>query len=199
MTAVQQSRPAAVGEEPRGSAIEASRDIDGRSGSVTNALIASSKTPEMSGGTGNRGGADTTARQGLMRVCAEASETDLETALAALGGAPLYKELRPPQTGLVMLRGRVGGSGPAFNLGEATVTRAVVRLQTGAVGYSYLLGGSHQRARLAALINALGQDAAFRARLESVLAEPVRARVDEERANTRAETAATRVDFFTLV
>jgi len=155
----------------------------------------------MSRATGNSGGAgpDTAARQALMRVCAVATEADLEAALVALGGPPPYEQLRPPQTGLVMLRGRIGGSGPAFNVGEATVTRAVVRLQTGAVGYSYLLGRSHRRACLAALIDALGQDAAYRARLESVLAEPVRARVDEERANTRAETAATRVDFFTLV
>ena len=155
----------------------------------------------MRGGTGNSNldGADAAARQGLMRVCAEATEADLEAALSALGGAPAYEELRPPQTGLVMLRGRVGGSGPAFNLGEATVTRAVVRLQTGAVGYSYLLGRSHQRARLAALIDALGQDAAYREKLQSALAAPVQAQVAEERAKTRAETAATRVDFFTLV
>jgi alpha-D-ribose 1-methylphosphonate 5-triphosphate synthase subunit PhnG len=155
----------------------------------------------MAGGTGNSGrnGADTAARQRFMRVCAEASEVDLEAALAVLGGAPAYEELRPPQTGLVMLRGRIGGSGPQFNLGEVTVTRAVVRLMTGVVGYSYLLGRSHQRARLAALVDALGQDAAYRERLESSLAAPVRARVAKERANTRAETAATRVEFFTLV
>jgi alpha-D-ribose 1-methylphosphonate 5-triphosphate synthase subunit PhnG len=77
-----------------------------------------------------------------MRVCAEATEADLETAIAKLGGEPAFEELRPPQTGLVMLRGRIGGSGSAFNLGEATVTRAVVKLQSGAVGYSYLLGRS---------------------------------------------------------
>jgi alpha-D-ribose 1-methylphosphonate 5-triphosphate synthase subunit PhnG len=150
-------------------------------------------------GHSSSAGANLAARQALMRVCGEAAESDLEAALAALGGTPAYEELRPPQTGLLMLRGRVGGSGQAFNVGEATVTRAVVRLQTGAIGYSYLLGRSHRRARLAALIDALGQDAAHRERLESALAAPVRARVAEERAQVRAETAATRVDFFTLV
>ena len=62
-----------------------------------------------------------------------------------------------------MLRGRMGGSGPTFNIGEATVTRAAVRLDTGTVGFSYLLGRSHRRARLAALVDALGQDPAWRA------------------------------------
>jgi alpha-D-ribose 1-methylphosphonate 5-triphosphate synthase subunit PhnG len=155
----------------------------------------------MSRATGNNGsaGVDAAARQGLMRVCAQATEGDLETALAEFGGEPAFEELRPPQTGLVMLRGRIGGGGSAFNLGEATVTRAVVRLTTGQIGYSYLLGRSHRRARLAALIDAMGQDPANRDRLESVLVAPVMGRRAEERAKVRAETAATRVDFFTLV
>jgi alpha-D-ribose 1-methylphosphonate 5-triphosphate synthase subunit PhnG len=155
----------------------------------------------MTRANGISGGAeaDTAARQGLMRVCAEATEGDLEAAIAELGGEPACEELRAPQSGLVMLRGRIGGSGPAFNVGEATVTRAVVRLGTGEVGYSYLLGRSHRRARLAALIDALGQDPANRGRLEAALVGPVTARRTEERAKERAETAATRVDFFTLV
>jgi alpha-D-ribose 1-methylphosphonate 5-triphosphate synthase subunit PhnG len=155
----------------------------------------------MRGGTGNsgRGGADTAARHALMRVCSEATEADLETAIAALGGEPQFDELRPPQTGLVMVRGRIGGGGLPFNLGEATVTHAVVRLQSGTVGYAYLLGRSLRRARLAALIDALGQDAANKEGLDRALVAPVRARCAKQRATVRAETAATRVDFFTLV
>ena len=98
-----------------------------------------------------------------------------------------------------MLRGRMGGSGPAFNLGEATVTRAALRLQSGAIGFSYLLGRSHRRARLAALVDALGQDAGRRSRLEASLVAPVMARRAAADARVRAETAATKVDFFTLV
>jgi alpha-D-ribose 1-methylphosphonate 5-triphosphate synthase subunit PhnG len=98
-----------------------------------------------------------------------------------------------------MLRGRMGGSGPAFNIGEATVTRATVRLDTGTVGFSYLLGRSRRRARLAALVDALGQDPAWRERLERNLVAPVEARQAATDARVRADTAATRVDFFTLV
>lgn len=152
-----------------------------------------------SAGKIGRDRADTAARQELLRVCANATEADLETAIAKLGGEPAFEELRPPQTGLVMLRGRMGGNGPPFNLGEATVTRAVVRLQTGTVGYSYLLGRSHRRARLAALVDALGQDCDNRETLKTALVAPVLARRAEERAKVRAETAATRVDFFALV
>ena len=133
-----------------------------------------------------------------MRACVEASEAELEAALSVLG-PPAAEELRRPQTGLVMLRGRIGGSGPPFNVGEATVTRAAVRLENGAIGFSYLLGRSHRRARLAALIDALGQDAYCRARLEAHFVAPMMARRARSDARTRAETAATKVDFFTLV
>lgn len=150
-------------------------------------------------GNGSGAGVDTAARQVLMRVCADASEAELEAALAGLGDLPAAEELRPPQTGLVMLRGRIGGSGPPFNVGEATVTRAALRLETGAIGFSYLLGRSHRRARLAALVDAMGQDARHRAGLEASLVAPVTARRAEADARTRAETAATKVDFFTLV
>jgi alpha-D-ribose 1-methylphosphonate 5-triphosphate synthase subunit PhnG len=148
--------------------------------------------------TGNGSSVDA-ARQALMRACAEASEAELEAALAQLGELPTAEELHPPQTGLVMLRGRMGGSGPAFNLGEATVTRAALRLQSGAIGFSYLLGRSHRRARLAALVDAMGQDAGYRGRLEASLVAPVTARSVAADARVRTETAATKVDFFTLV
>jgi alpha-D-ribose 1-methylphosphonate 5-triphosphate synthase subunit PhnG len=141
---------------------------------------------------------DAAFRQQLWRACAEATEAELEAALAGLGHVPAAEELRPPQTGLVMLQGRVGGSGPAFNVGEATVTRAAVRLGTGDVGFSYLLGRSHRRALLAALIDALGLESERRERLGALLVAPVMARVAGEKAKARAETAATRVDFFTL-
>ena len=53
---------------------------------------------------------------------------------------PDYVELRAAESGLVMVRGRIGGDGAPFNLGEATVTRATVRLASGEVGFAYVLG-----------------------------------------------------------
>jgi alpha-D-ribose 1-methylphosphonate 5-triphosphate synthase subunit PhnG len=142
----------------------------------------------------------TAARQTLLRACADATEAELESALAGLGALPPHAELRAPQTGLVMLRGRIGGNGPAFNVGEAIVTRAAVQLQSGTIGFSYLLGRSQRRARLAALVDAMGQESAdLRERLEAALVAPVVARRAEESAGRRAETAATKVNFFTLV
>jgi len=149
---------------------------------------------------GTPAGSATAARQELLRACADATEEELETALTGLGALPPHAELRAPQTGLVMLRGRIGGNGPAFNVGEATVTRAAVQLESGTIGFSYLLGRSPRRARLAALVDALGQESAgHRDRLESSLVAPVAARRAKAGADRRAETAATKVSFFTLV
>lgn len=139
------------------------------------------------------------SRSTLMRSCAFASDAELAAAVSALGPLPPVAELRAPEVGLAMLRGRIGGDGAPFNVGEATVTRAAVRLESGETGLSYLLGRRPEAARVAALIDALGQCAEWRPRLQSALVEPVSARIARERAEQRAATAATRVDFFTLV
>ena len=138
-------------------------------------------------------------RQALMRICADATVEELANALTSCGGVPALEDVRPPEAGLVMLRGRIGGDGAPFNIGEASVTRAVVRLEDGTLGYSYLLGRSAERAKLAAIVDALGQDEEWRARLDASLVAPVKARREAALAEQRAEAAATRVNFFTLV
>ena len=98
-----------------------------------------------------------------------------------------------------MIRARVGGDGAPFNLGEATVTRAAVQLASGEIGFSYVLGRDREKARLAAIADALWQCADTRAAVERNVLTPIRARLERERTQTREQTAATRVDFFTLV
>jgi alpha-D-ribose 1-methylphosphonate 5-triphosphate synthase subunit PhnG len=138
-------------------------------------------------------------RQALMRICAEATEAELERALAAFDGVFAAEDVRAPEIGLIMLRGRIGGDGAPFNFGEATVTRAVVRLTDGTLGYAYLLGRSEKRARLAAIVDALGQNEEYGAQFDATLVAPVAARREAELTKQREEAAATRVNFFTLV
>ena len=110
-----------------------------------------------------------------------------------------YVELRAPETGLVMLRGRIGGDGAAFNLGEASVTRAAVQIASGEAGIAYILGRDQKEARLSAVCDALWQSKKYRDAVERRVLAPIRSRIDTEREHARAQTAATRVDFFTLV
>ena len=97
------------------------------------------------------------ARRDMMRVLAHAEPAEIEAVLGTVDPLPEHSDLRKPEVGLVMLRGRIGGDGAAFNVGEATVTRAVVRIAGGEIGFSYVLGREPQKARLAALIDALWQ------------------------------------------
>jgi alpha-D-ribose 1-methylphosphonate 5-triphosphate synthase subunit PhnG len=139
------------------------------------------------------------ARRCIMAVLAQARAEDIESALAGLDGGYGFNTLRPAETGLVMLRGRIGGDGAPFNVGEATVTRAAVQLDSGEVGFSYVLGRDGRKATLAALCDALWQSDAYRDVVEHAIVAPLRTAQAEQRALRQAQTAATRVDFFTLV
>lgn len=145
-------------------------------------------------------------RRAWMAVLARTPRDALKQALeAALDGAPLpdYEWLRAPDIGLAMVRGRIGGTGDAFNLGEATVTRATLRLRSAdghaPVGVAVHMGRDKERATLAALADALLQTPAHAARLQTRLIEPLAARIADERRRKEAEAAATKVEFFTMV
>ncbi|HWJ75763.1 MAG TPA: phosphonate C-P lyase system protein PhnG [Kaistia sp.] len=137
------------------------------------------------------------ARQALMATLAAASSDELGAALASLGDVPAATDIRPAESGLVMLRGRAGGDGRAFNLGEATVTRTAVRLADGRTGFAYHLGRDSRKARVAAILDGLWQGAE-RPRVEKALAG-LRDRLAATAETKARRVAATRVDFFTMV
>jgi alpha-D-ribose 1-methylphosphonate 5-triphosphate synthase subunit PhnG len=139
------------------------------------------------------------ARRAAMAVLADARADEIERGLQEVVEPIDYVELRAVETGLVMLRGRIGGEGAPFNLGEATVTRAAVQIASGEVGFAYVLGRDRKKARLSAVCDALWQNQCHREAVERRVLAPIRTRVEAERAHQRAQTAATRVDFFTLV
>lgn len=116
----------------------------------------------------------------------------------ALGARPDAVPVRGPDIGLVMLRGRAGGGGAAFNLGEASVSRASVRLVSGEIGHAMILGRDGEKARMAAHLDALWQNPDWRERIERDVVAPVIAADADALRDSAEETAATRVDFFTL-
>lgn len=118
--------------------------------------------------------------------------------IAALAPEGAATTLRAPEIGLVMVRGRIGGDGAPFNLGEATVTRAAVALPGGEVGLGHVLGRDRERAMLAALGDALWQCPDHRPAVETACAG-IRSRLAADARISRERTAATRVDFFTMV
>jgi alpha-D-ribose 1-methylphosphonate 5-triphosphate synthase subunit PhnG len=137
-------------------------------------------------------------RKAAMSVLAHSETAEIAGRLDALA-LPVHEELREPENGLVMLRGRVGGDGAPFNLGEATVSRAAVRLSTGEVGFGYTLGRDRRKAKLIALCDAMVQSDELAAPVETEVIAPLRTAMIAKRSRRAAETAATRVDFYTLV
>ena len=137
-----------------------------------------------------------TGRRDWMACLARASSSRLAE-LAARCDLPRYELLRGPETGLVMARGRMGGGGDAFNLGEMTVTRCSVRTLDGAVGHAWIGGRDLAHAQLAAAVDAAMQGASA-ATLRRDLLEPLAAEEAERRRALAERAATTRVDFFTL-
>lgn len=138
------------------------------------------------------------ARRRWMAVLARAGADAIAEHLDACSALPGYTRLRGPETGLVMVRGRAGGSGAAFNLGEMTVTRCSVRTEHGLVGHSYLAGRDDRAAELAAVVDALMQDPKRAQELEDAVITPletVERRITAERAG---KAAATKVQFFAM-
>jgi len=143
--------------------------------------------------------AETNGRRRAASLLARASMDELTAAFEKLTNKPDVKSVRGPETGLVMVRGRIGGGGAPFNLGEATVTRATVLLASGTAGHAHALGTNKEEVRLAAIFDALWQEAATQDFVETVLLAPIEARIAVEDKQKAEETAATRVDFFTMV
>ena len=139
------------------------------------------------------------ARRAALAALAAADVGEMSAALDNVPAAPNFETVRPPEVGLVMARGRIGGGGAPFNLGEVTVTRAVVRIESGEVGFGHVLGRDTIRALMVAKLDALWQSSRYRDLVETRVIAPVRQRIAAEDSTTRRKAAATRVNFFTLV
>lgn len=140
-----------------------------------------------------------TERQTWMSALARARREELEAIVGRLGGLPGHAVLKQPETGTLMVEGRAGGTGRRFNVGEATMTRCVVRLDDGLMGFAYALGTDRRKALLSAVLDALLQHPSRgRAILDTEIA-PLAARQNAARQLALLKAAATKVDFFTLV
>ena len=139
-----------------------------------------------------------TGRAAWMRILSLAPWRDLEELAEPYAATP-HVMLRPPEAGLVMLRGRMGSTGAAFNLGEATTTRCAVRLADGAEGHAYVMGRNGAHAKLAAVLDALLQTAEHGEEVRERVIDPLAQRLNQSNVAAAAKAAATKVDFFTMV
>lgn len=137
-------------------------------------------------------------RKAWMSLLAKAPEGRVATLMDNAMHRPAFSWLRKPEIGSTMVRGRAGGTGAAFNLGEMTVTRCALALTSGEVGHAYIQGRRKADAEAAALVDALMQtDAA--AHLRVAVLDPLESELAARKATRAAKAAATKVDFFTMV
>ncbi len=137
-------------------------------------------------------------RQRWLSVLSKAPADRVEALWEKLGSIPSYSILRQPEIGLVMLQGRISGSGAPFAAGEMTVTRAAVRLQSGELGIGYVGGRKPRQAELVAALDAHGQIAAWQQKIEDIVVAPLTEDADAQRRLRASKAAATKVDFFTV-
>lgn len=139
------------------------------------------------------------ARKRWLAVLARATRLELETAFATCEDLAEPAYLRPAEVGMVMLRGRVGGTGDAFNVGEASVTRCALRFGEGALGVGYTLGRDRRKAELIAMFDALLQDVQRQQDIENQVIAPLARQQAAQQRTASVASAASKVEFFTFV
>lgn len=140
-----------------------------------------------------------TRREYWLSVMAKASADRVKALYDSLPEHPTWTTIRPAETGMVMVRGRVGGDGNRFNMGEMTMTRGAVRLANGVTGLGYVQGRSRRQAELTAVLDAMLQSPETNALISTRIIEPL-AREQRDARDIRArKAAATKVEFFTMV
>ncbi len=148
-------------------------------------------------------------RQRRLGVFATAAAHDFAAAWDALGTSPvptdsaLFALAREPEMGLVMTKGRAGGDGAPFAMGEATVSRCVVGFEgsqgTTLLGVGYLLGRDPARAYRIACLDALAQDPAHTETVDRLVTEPLAGTVAQQQRRRAEMAGGTRVSFTTMV
>lgn len=137
-------------------------------------------------------------RKDWMGLIARAPEGRARDLLGDLDANISKTFLRTPEIGSVMVRGRAGGSGAPFNLGEVTVTRCSIKLACGTVGHGHVQGRRKVCAETAAIIDALMQtDRA--AGIQDAVLGPLQSEESARRSTRARKAAATKVEFFTMV
>ena len=138
-------------------------------------------------------------RRAWMATLAKADPRQLESLWDTLGETPAHTLVRPPERGSVMVRGRVGGGGAAFNMGEITVTRCTARLEDGALGHAYIPGRKARHAEIAAVLDAMLQTDTHADAVRARILAPLAATREAAQRDRAAKVAATKVNFFTMV
>lgn len=137
-------------------------------------------------------------RQTWLGILARADADALSACLLNAPPLPRHSRLRGPEIGMSMVRGRAGGGGAAFNLGEITITRCTIRDAAGRVGHGYATGRNTDHVEMIARLDAALQDPALYPTYAQAVLSPLANMEQARRDDVAAKAAATDVQFLTL-
>lgn len=140
----------------------------------------------------------TVDRKSWLSLMAKSSSQDIKAFWQGAGLDCAAETIRMPEIGSVMVKGRQGGNGAAFHLGEMSVTRCSIKTNAGIIGHGYHQGRSKETAELVAKIDALAQGDQFQTVNDKIFIPLSNIEV-EKMQNLAEKAAATKVDFFTMV
>ena len=137
-------------------------------------------------------------RSKWMSILSKSSDKSLANLFQSTEIYSAYKILKKPEIGSVMVRGKIGGTGELFNVGEVTITRCSILLNTGKMGFSYIQGRNKKKAITAAICDALMQTH-LSPQIRNKILIPLIKEEELRKKNIAKKAKATKVDFFTLV
>ena len=130
-------------------------------------------------------------------IFSKTSEDLLKNSLDHINFKENYDVLLGPEIGSIMIQGRAGGTGDKFNLGEATLTKCIVKFQE-KTGYSYHLGRNLIKSEYGAILDALMQIESYNSKLLMYVKE-FQEEIQKEKTKIIAGSSESKVDFFTMV
>ena len=130
-------------------------------------------------------------------IFSKTNESLLKNSLDHINFKENYDVLLGPEIGSIMIQGRAGGTGDKFNLGEATLTKCIVKFQE-KTGYSYHLGRNLIKSEYGAILDALMQIESYHSKLLMYVKE-FQEEIQKEKTKIIAGSSESKVDFFTMV
>lgn len=137
-------------------------------------------------------------RQNLLSTLAKSSLKDIQSYWPHSPNDYQFNTIRPPQTGMVMAVARTETTGEPFNLGEVSVTRCALRLESGETGFGYSMGSDTEQVLHIALIDALAQVDDNFDTLSAEVINPLKQKIADRQKRQKALTDTTKVDFLTI-
>ncbi|MGH1440411.1 MAG: phosphonate C-P lyase system protein PhnG [Cellvibrionaceae bacterium] len=138
-------------------------------------------------------------RQDSLSVLAKSTLENINKYWNEVNISPDFIFLKKPEVGMVMVRAQTSGETQQFNMGEMTVTRCVVRLESEEMGYGYVSGRNKEKSTLVALIDACSQVPSLKDVVQKKVIDPLSELQIAVEKKQEEKIKPSKVNFFTMV